>query len=79
MAKGKNENAPSNAHFFTEETDDAHALTPREIKGMLTAVNVFADRKTLYDDFEQLRQFGFDIIAGQRNGKHLCIETPLST
>ena len=53
--------------IFTQETDDEHALTLQEIAAKLDAVNIKADRKTLYSDFEELRQFGFDIIAEQRN------------
>ena len=53
--------------IFSQETDDEHALTLQEIMAKLAAVNITADRKTLYSDFEDLRQFGFDIIAQQRN------------
>ena len=53
--------------IFSQETDDEHALTLQEIIAKLAAVNISADRKTLYSDFEDLRQFGFDIIAQQRN------------
>ena len=66
MAKGKMKMLHL-MRIFTEETDDEHPLTLQEIIGMLAAVNISADRKTLYDDFEELRQFGFDIIAEQRN------------
>ena len=53
--------------IFSQETDDEHALTLQEIIAKLAAVNITADRKTLYTDFEDLRQFGFDIIAQQRD------------
>ncbi len=53
--------------IFSQETDDEHALTLQEIIAKLAAVNISADRKTLYSDFEDLRQFGFDIIAQQCN------------
>ena len=53
--------------IFSQETDDEHALTLQEIITKLAAVNITADRKTLYNDFEDLRQFGFDIIAQQRD------------
>ena len=62
MAKGKMKMLHL-MRIFTEETDDEHPLTLQEIIEMLAAVNISADRKTLYDDFEELRQFGFDIIA----------------
>ncbi len=49
--------------IFSEETDDLHALTMPEIIDKLAACGVNADRKTLYLDFEELRDFGFDLIA----------------
>lgn len=66
MAKGKMKMLHL-IRIFTQETDDEHALTLQEIAAKLDAVNIRADRKTLYTDFEDLRQFGFDIIAQQRN------------
>lgn len=36
-----------------------------EIIGKLSQCGVNADRKTLYLDFEELRDFGMDIIADQ--------------
>ncbi len=66
MAKGKMKMLHL-IHIFSQETDDEHALTLQEIIAKLAAVNITADRKTLYNDFEDLRQFGFDIIAQQRD------------
>ena len=66
MAKGKLKMLHL-IRIFSQETDDDHALTLQEIITKLAAVNITADRKTLYADFEDLRQFGFDIIAQQRN------------
>ena len=66
MAKGKMKMLHL-VRIFSQETDDEHALTLQEIIGKLAAVNISADRKTLYDDFDELRQYGFDIIAEQRN------------
>ena len=51
--------------IFSEETDDTHGLTMPEIVSKLAAYGVNADRKTLYQDFELLRDFGIDIIATQ--------------
>ena len=55
--------------IFTEDTDDQHALTLPQIVEKLDAYGVSAERKTLYQDFELLRDFGFDIIGqqGRRN------------
>jgi predicted DNA-binding transcriptional regulator YafY len=66
MAKGKMKMLHL-IRIFSQETDDEHALTLLEIMARLAAVNISADRKTLYADFEDLRQFGFDIIAQQRD------------
>ena len=51
--------------IFTEDTDDQHALTLSQIVDKLHAYGVNAERKTLYQDFEILRDFGFDIIGVQ--------------
>ena len=64
MAKGKLKMLYL-ARIFMEETDDEHALTLQQIAAKLAALDISADRKTLYQDFEELRQFGFDIIAEQ--------------
>ena len=66
MAKGKMKMLHL-VRIFTQDTDDEHALTLQEIISKLDAVNIKADRKTLYDDFEELREYGYDIIAEQRN------------
>ena len=51
--------------IFSRETDDTHKLTMPEIIQKLAACGVNADRKTLYQDFDELRRFGLDIIAEQ--------------
>ena len=56
--------------IFTEETDDQHSLTMAEIIARLAEYGVNADRKTLYHDFEELREFGLDIIADQVGRRH---------
>ena len=53
------------AKIFLEETDDAHGLTMPEIIDKLEAYGVNADRKTLYRDFDLLRDFGLDIISSK--------------
>lgn len=55
--------------IFEEETDDLHALTMPEITERLAALGVNADRKTLYEDFRLLREYGFDIIA-EKEGRN---------
>lgn len=51
--------------IFHEETDDQHSLTMSEIIDKLAGYGVNADRRTLYHDFEELRDFGLDIISEQ--------------
>jgi len=53
------------AKIFSEETDDAHGLTLPQIVEKLEIYGIKADRKTLYQDFEELRQFGYDLISEQ--------------
>ena len=56
--------------IFSEETDDNHYLTMPEIVQKLAAYGVNADRKTLYQDFDVLRDFGLDIIAEHEGRSH---------
>jgi predicted DNA-binding transcriptional regulator YafY len=51
--------------IFSEDTDDEHMLTLPQIIGKLKACGVDVERKTLYQDFEILRDFGFDIVGVQ--------------
>lgn len=51
--------------ILLDETDETHDITLNEIVKKLKAYNVTAERKSLYDDIENLRQFGFDIIGSQ--------------
>ena len=44
-----------------EKTDEFHTLSINEILSLLEAYGIKAERKSLYDDFESLRAFGFDI------------------
>ena len=72
MAERKGENQKLKmlylVQLFSRETDDTHKLTMPEIIAKLAADGVNADRKTLYQDFDELRRFGFDIIS-EKEGK----------
>ena len=48
--------------ILLHETDDSHMLTMGELISKLAAQGVSAERKTVYEDIEELRQFGLDII-----------------
>jgi predicted DNA-binding transcriptional regulator YafY len=51
--------------IFSEESDDSHYLTMPEIIKKLEAYGVNADRKTIYQDIAELRDFGLDILTSQ--------------
>lgn len=51
------------AKFLFEETDETHGLTMAELISRLKEVGISADRKTIYLDLEELRQFGLDILS----------------
>ena len=53
--------------ILTEYTDDGHELSVEQIRTKLGEYGISADRKTLYLDFEELRNFGVDIIAQQHD------------
>lgn len=55
------------AKFFREETDEEHALTVQQLIEKLNAVDIPANRKTIYDDLEELRLFGLDIVKDMRD------------
>ncbi len=53
--------------IFTEYTDDEHELSVEQIRSMMDEYGFSVDRKTLYLDFEELRNFGVDIISSKHN------------
>jgi predicted DNA-binding transcriptional regulator YafY len=50
------------AQYFLKNTDENHPVTIRELSTMLEEAGIAAERKSLYNDIEALRYFGFDII-----------------
>ena len=72
MAKGENQKLKMLylVKIFTEETDDDTKLTIHDIIDRLKAYEVNADRKTLYTDFEELRNYGLDIISEREGRDH---------
>ena len=56
------------ARFLAEQSDEAHPVTLQEILDYLARCGVEAERKSVYDDIEALRQFGLDIVSVK--GKH---------
>lgn len=68
MAKRENQKAKLLAlvEIFKHKTDEEHPLTLAEISSHLSAYGISAERKSLYDDMETLRTFGYDIISVKR-------------
>lgn len=54
-------------NIFIKYTDEEHSLTIAEIIEMLKDYGISAERKTLYNDIQLLKEFGLDIIMN--NGK----------
>ena len=53
--------------ILMEKTDETHRITMPEIIESLKAYNVSAERKSLYNDLENLRIFGVDVIGEKEN------------
>ena len=51
------------AQLLLEKTDDDHTLTVPQIISELERYGIKAERKSVYDDLEQLRLFGLDICS----------------
>ena len=56
------------SRIMLEKTDDEHMIKMPEIQRELEKYNVTADRKTLYDDLEQLKVLGIEVI-GEKVGR----------
>lgn len=59
--------------FLSERTDDEHGLSVQKLLELLKNAGINAERKTLYDDIEQLKEFGYDIqlTKGKEGGYRL--------
>ena len=56
--------------ILLERTDETHGITMPEIIEALGAYDISAERKSLYNDIENLRVYGLDVI-GTQEGRHL--------
>lgn len=63
------------AQFFMEETDETHPLSVQQLIERLAAQDIAAERKSIYDDIEALRQFGMEILKSGRGGYYLAERT----
>lgn len=57
--------------IMEELTDDEHALTMSQIIDELAKYGITAERKSIYDDFEAMRELGYDVI-GDDNGRYFA-------
>ena len=55
------------ARILLENTDEDHPMPTAEVIGALERLEIVAERKSVYDDMDQLRQAGLDVQC--RKGK----------
>lgn len=69
MAKGNNQKLKIVylMKILLERTDETHSITMAEIIAALEEYGISAERKSLYNDIEYLRQYGMDIIGVQKD------------
>lgn len=53
--------------ILLERTDETHSITMPEIIDALAAYDISAERKSLYNDIENLRVYGLDVIGMQED------------
>lgn len=56
--------------ILQEETDEEHGLTMAQLTDRLRAQGISADRKTLYQDLEELEAFGLELLRRQQGGRY---------
>ena len=61
--------------ILLEQTDEDHFLSLSQLTALLAQRGIEAERKSLYDDLEQLRQFGID---KRKRGRLSCAEPDFS-
>lgn len=49
--------------YLSESTDETHPLSTARLIEKLEAEGISSERKSIYDDIERLRDFGYDIIT----------------
>ena len=60
--------------LLLKKTDEEHSISMKEIIEYLEKNGITAERKSIYDDFEALRNFGIDIISEKgRNSGYYAI------
>ena len=56
--------------YLLRESDEAHPLSIQQIIAHLHEQGIPAERKSLYDDLDALRQFGIDILSVKHGGSY---------
>ncbi len=51
--------------ILERKTDEQHPLNAAQLIEELSKVDISAERKSIYDDIEQLKQFGYDIVQNK--------------
>lgn len=51
--------------ILSEQTDENHTISTQELIRQLAEYQIGAERKSIYNDIEQLRQFGYDIVQSK--------------
>ena len=51
--------------ILLEQTDETHSITMTEIMDALAAYDISSERKSIYNDIENLRMYGLDVIGMQ--------------
>ena len=69
MAKGSNQKLKLMYLFkiLMENTDETHSISMSDILLKLKDYGITAERKSIYNDLESLRQYGVDIVGVQRD------------
>ena len=59
--------------ILLERSDENHPVTVQEMIAALSQYDVAAERKSIYDDLESLRIFGFDVVQvkGRSTGYYI--------
>lgn len=61
--------------FLLEETDEEHIMTTQQLIDRLAAAGISAERKSIYENIEDLRSFGLDIEcekSGRASGYYIA-------
>lgn len=61
--------------ILEEQTDEQHYISTQDLISALAAYDISAERKSIYNDMEQLMKYGYDIVyvkAGRSGGYYLA-------